>query len=675
MNFKQKTALFIAVVATFLIIFIEQKNRNEEMIRKRAAQQQIKELKKRKIEQDRSLLKPSVTTRTKESAVSVSPETLPEKRKPQSTSSAPAETAAAQAAPAAGEAERVEEITVRNDNFEAVFTSRGAALKSYTLLKYFRTTEQEEHLDLLDRIDDHSTSIILDRIGSDTYLENFNYHITRKPSDESDPTENRLLEMEAVKNNWKITKTYTFAPALADPKNTDPVYNFGFTVNISVQNLSDETRPFSWEITALSGFIPDDTDSRYGAGQTLIGMTGAADDADLIQTTPFSEIADNAAELEEKNSPDAPLQYGKSGIDWAGMRGRFFATILNIETPELSKEISGHYISLKPSVSPYAEEFVKKYPVYKTFLDEQPHSAVLKWKSRDTAGSTVPSQAAKSISFSFYGGPVEEEFLLHNPEYANVVSYSFVGFFEPISRILIKLLKFIASYIPNYGIAIIVMTLILKTLLHGLTRKALASGHKMQKLQPILKQLKEKHKDSPRKMQEETMKLWREHGVSPMGSCFPMLIQIPIFIALFGVFSRTFAVRHAVFIPGWIDDLSQPEMLLNFGFTIPLVGWSHLNILPIVYAALQLVQQSMTPKSDDPQMAQQQAMMKFMPVFFMFIFYSMPSGLVLYFTISAGYTLVEHWFIRKKLDGGDEQKTSGGAKPAAAGTGFKKKKK
>jgi YidC/Oxa1 family membrane protein insertase len=203
--------------------------------------------------------------------------------------------------------------------------------------------------------------------------------------------------------------------------------------------------------------------------------------------------------------------------------------------------------------------------------------------------------------------------------------------------------------------------------MHGLTRRALASGHQMQKLQPKIKELREKYKDDQTKLHQETMRLWREHGVSPWGSCLPMLIQIPVFFALYGTFARDFAIRQALFIPGWIEDLSQPDALFDLPFVVPLLGWTNFNLLPILYVAMQLFHQSMTPKSEDPNVAQQQQMMKIMPILFMFIFYPMPSGLVLYFTVSACYTAVEHWFIRRRLDAGETQ--AAGA-PAAAGQGI-----
>lgn len=663
MNTKQKIALFIAVIATCAIIFIDQKNQTELKMKKDAEKrhylEEQKKIEAKRAEQqdivDRQPLANLSEKPASETNVELkTPDTIPDNGM------------------AKEEAENIEEIVVQTPQYEAVFTNKGAALKKYTLLKFYRTTENKDNLVLLDEIANDKLSMVLNRINETRGLKDFRYRIIRRPDDAvSDGM--RQLVMQAVINGWKITKTYTFASEYQEEgKEADKNLQFGFTLDVLVQNMTDETKPFDWDMTALSGFIPDDTDSRYGTCQVLIASEGAKDNSDDIETTSFSDIGKKQAEIVEEKSNEIPLQDKRSNIDWVGMRGRFFATMLNIQENNYSKEVRGYHLSLNPADSLYADR-QKDNDLY-DFLLAQPHSAYLDWYSRDKSAITIPALASKEIKFSFYGGPVDEEYLAFNPEYNNLVSYSFVGFFEPISKILIKLLKFISSYIPNYGFAIIIMTLLIKTALHGLTRKALASGHEMQKLQPVLKELKLKYKDNPKKMQEETMKLWRENGVSPMGSCFPMIIQIPIFISLFGVFARTFSVRHALFIPGWIEDLSQPDRLFGFGLSIPIIG-EYFNLLPILYVALQMIQQSMTPKSSDPQMAQQQKMMKFMPLFFMFIFYTMPSGLVLYFTVSAGYTLVEHWFIRQKLDFNTNDNQVAAAPLAGAGVGFKKKTK
>jgi YidC/Oxa1 family membrane protein insertase len=171
----------------------------------------------------------------------------------------------------------------------------------------------------------------------------------------------------------------------------------------------------------------------------------------------------------------------------------------------------------------------------------------------------------------------------------------------------------------------------------------------MQELQPKLKEVQAKFKDNPQKMQQETWALYRENKVNPMSSCLPMLIQIPVFIALFTVLRSAVELRYAPFL--WIGDLSEPENL--FAGVLPLP----LNILPFLMSGTMALQSYLTPSMGDPQ--QQKMMMIMMPIMMLFMFYSFPSALSLYWTVSQVLSIVQMLMIRRstahKLDphGGD----------------------
>jgi YidC/Oxa1 family membrane protein insertase len=294
--------------------------------------------------------------------------------------------------------------------------------------------------------------------------------------------------------------------------------------------------------------------------------------------------------------------------------------------------------------------------------------------------------------FRFYAGPADGDILASfDPHLNHVVAYT-VGWFDFLSRWLVGLLKLIVSVVGNYGVAMILVTILVKTLLHPLTRKMLVSGHKMQLVGPKMKELQKRYAGDKARLNQEVMKLYRDEGVNPMGGCLPMLVQLPLFFALYGAFAKGFAGRQAMFIPGWISDLSLPDRLFEVGITIPFFDWEvpYFNLLPILYMILQILHMNMQPKATDPQQQQTQKMMRFMPIMFAFIFYKMPSGLVLYFTISTVYTLAEHWIIKRNLpsvpsgDGvgaalannSDSVPVSAGVGiQQAAGKGKKKKKK
>jgi YidC/Oxa1 family membrane protein insertase len=164
---------------------------------------------------------------------------------------------------------------------------------------------------------------------------------------------------------------------------------------------------------------------------------------------------------------------------------------------------------------------------------------------------------------------------------------------------------------------------------------------KMQGLQPLIKQLKEKYPNDKQKLNQEMMAIYKTKGINPMGGCLPMIIQIPVFFALYKGLSGAIELRHAPFM-FWINDLSAPEDLFSFtvaGYTLPL------RILPLIMGITQVIQQKMTPTSVDPM---QEKMMLFMPIFFTFLFWGFPSGLVLYWLINNVVSIGQQYYINKQ---------------------------
>ena len=163
----------------------------------------------------------------------------------------------------------------------------------------------------------------------------------------------------------------------------------------------------------------------------------------------------------------------------------------------------------------------------------------------------------------------------------------------------------------------------------------------MQKIQPLMAEIREKYKDEPQRINSETMKLYKEHGVNPVGGCLPMILQMPLLIALFIVFRSTIQLRGAMFIPGWITDLSQPDTIFTLSFSLPMYG-NEFNILPILMALTMIFQSKMTMQ--DPK---QKMMVYIMPIFMLLIFNRFPSGLNLYYTLFNLFTIVQQKFISK----------------------------
>ncbi|MHC4886217.1 MAG: membrane protein insertase YidC [Planctomycetota bacterium] len=667
MDKKQLVAILIAVVATFLIMMIESQKMEDQRKAAQAAhaQQEAEQQGKPSSTPKRGTVATTPAQPRTEEAADATAASTPKVAPAVGTSTPPAEEA---------------RLLVTTPNYEVEFSSRGGSVIRYTLNNHTRTPEKskENRLTLLDEVRESVRSLNLRSIAGVGDLYDRNFEVVSLPQSE-DPKAPRTLVYRTTVDGWEVTKTYTL-PAV-EPEELAPEEAYGFRMAVSIRNTRSTDRELGWTLQAVAGMMADDPMTRFGPLESLSATVDAAKDRGAIEREPVSSRLgdwDRAANTWKGE----PLVRNQAGLSWMGLRGRYFAAVLRVETPEHSGGVSVTPISLVEQYRgadgdggvhtfvPYVE---RQREALEPFVGEQPYSASVSWESLK---NQVKAGQVQETAFRFYGGPIKEEMLAHEPAFKHLVTYSAWNFslLEWISEFLVGILSWLQEAGLNTGFCIILLTLIIKTALHGLTRKSLKSTHAMQQLQPQLKELKEKYKSDPAKMQSETMRLWRENGVSPMGPCFPMFIQIPIFFSLYGVFANVFAMRQAHFIPGWIDDLSQPDALFNLPFAVPLAGWTTFNLLPILYVVLQFIQMSMSPKSDDPQQQQMQQTMKIMPLMFMFIFYNMPSGLVLYFTISAGYTLTEHWFIRKQLaaKSGDGGGTS--AAPAAAGKGFKKKK-
>jgi YidC/Oxa1 family membrane protein insertase len=213
--------------------------------------------------------------------------------------------------------------------------------------------------------------------------------------------------------------------------------------------------------------------------------------------------------------------------------------------------------------------------------------------------------------------------------------------FRPISLLIIPIFKFLYRFIPNYGFVIIVFSILIKLLLHPLTKKSYQSMSEMQYLQPKMNELREKYKNEPQRVQKEMMKLYKEHGVNPLGGCLPMLLQMPVLFSLFIVFRSTIQLRGQPFI-FWINDLASPDMLY-LGVSLPFIG-NNLHVLPILMGVTNIWQSKMT--MTDPK---QKMMVYFMPIFLIFIFYSLPSGLNLYYAIFNVLSMIQTRQIKKKM--------------------------
>jgi YidC/Oxa1 family membrane protein insertase len=211
---------------------------------------------------------------------------------------------------------------------------------------------------------------------------------------------------------------------------------------------------------------------------------------------------------------------------------------------------------------------------------------------------------------------------------------------RPISKGVLWLLKFLHQFIPNYGVVLVLFSILIKTLVYPLTKKSYQSTKEMQAIQPLVAELKEKHKKDPTKLNKATMALYKKHGVNPLGGCLPLLLQMPLLFALFQVFRSTIELRNAPFV-FWINDLSSPDIIYHLPFSLPVYG-GHIAVLPLVMGVTMFLQQKMMPTQAS---GQQKFMSYFMTGFFILLFNNFPSGLNLYYTLFNVFTILQQKFL------------------------------
>jgi YidC/Oxa1 family membrane protein insertase len=269
---------------------------------------------------------------------------------------------------------------------------------------------------------------------------------------------------------------------------------------------------------------------------------------------------------------------------------------------------------------------------------QDPSSQLVETTFIGPKGAIQPG-SQQTFQFKFYAGPKEVMTLkAADDQLEKAVNF---GWFDIIAQPLLVCLKFFYRFTHNYGVAIILLTVLIKLLFWPLTHKSYVSMRAMKKLQPKMTKIREKYRDDKEKMNQEIMQLYRTHKVNPLGGCLPMVLQIPVFFALYRVLYSSIAMRHAPFML-WINDLAAPDRL-PVGFEVPYLGG--LPILTILMGISMFAQQKMTPATADPR---QEKMMLMMPVIFTVFFVNFPSGLVLYWLVNNILSIGQQYYINKR---------------------------
>ena len=317
-------------------------------------------------------------------------------------------------------------------------------------------------------------------------------------------------------------------------------------------------------------------------------------------------------------------------LHWAGVNDQFFTTIV------------------RPT-QPYAGEvWIGRFPV--VVEGKEAESRKKRMFASEAALSlpqeTVAPGATAQVEFGVYLGPKEysrlkglgdrRQRVMHYDEIP-IFGWLFGWAIKPIASLLIVGLVHLKGWAGNYGLAIILITILIRLLIWPVYAKSARTMKRMSKLTPLMKEIREKHADNPERMNRETMELYRTYGVNPLGGCLPMFIQLPVFLAFYRMLWSAVELRHESFL--WVKDLSMPDTLL----TIPGINID-LNPLPILMGVTSFIQIAITPKTGDKT---QQTIFMLMPFIFLVICYNFAAALALYWTVSNVFSIFQTWIMNK----------------------------
>ena len=488
-------------------------------------------------------------------------------------------------------------VALYNDYIEAVFTTRGGAIQTVSFLQ----TKSGERDDYVFNKGGLLPALSLSLNSGDGEIREFDldYRIEQQSSDSvtfvlesseglSIRREYRIASTGSEDEPYTIEHSTVFKNKSTSAKALSSIYfNLGTARPITEEMIGVNFLNVGYFDGEDAEFIPI---KKLTGGKGFLGI-GASDPKDVIAET--------------------------ARIEWSSVKNQFFASVLS----------SGTIAS---------DVFV--YPVEApSDVDNQPGRLGISGSVGYEIG-TLAAGESKSLDFQYFVGPKEFKRLqAMGNEQDLVMQFGFLGFF---SKLLLAFMYLIHSVVPSWGWSIVIMTICIKLLFWPLTAKASRSQKRMASIQGPMAELKEKHKDNPQKMQQETLKLFKEHQVNPVAGCLPMLIQMPIFLGLFYMLRTASELRFESFL--WVSDLSLPDTQFELsGFPI--------NILPMIMGVTMFLQMSMMPVSPsaDPM---QQKIFKFLPFIFLIFLYNFASGLVLYWTVQNILTIIQQKIINSRPD-------------------------
>ncbi len=489
--------------------------------------------------------------------------------------SAALSTAAAPAAPAMTSpppaAVPEKDVRIETPLYTAVFSTRGATLKSLKLKGYGETIKQDSPLvELVDVKTGMPRPLTMTFPESDLNVPGESpFEVSATSLDLTAAQESRSLTFSVTyPGEMRIDKTFTFHPT-----------KYVIDLEVKATNLSGRPLNQNGSLNWTQYVDPKaETDSYTHLGPiTMVGKSVELQEIKKIETTKL--LGPNIA--------------------WTGFESKYFIAAMVPQNPSLSAVSLGK--------------------------DGRDMTTV----SLRGPKNIIPPGQAGYFLYSLFLGP-KDHGLLKAQGVGLEDAVDFGSWLKWLAMPMLWVLNFIYKYLPNYGIAIIVLTLIIKIIFWPLGNISYRSMKEMQKLQPKMKEIQEKFKNDRQRLSQETMALYKAHKINPMSGCLPMLIQIPVFFGLYKALMYAIELRHSPLI-WWIQDLSAKDPYY---------------ITPVIMGATMWLQQKMTPSTGD---AMQQKIMLWMPVIFTFLFLNFPSGLVIYWLFNNIFSIGQQYYINKKV--------------------------
>jgi YidC/Oxa1 family membrane protein insertase len=461
-------------------------------------------------------------------------------------------------------------IQIETDLFTASLSSQNGGSFYDYTLKHYYTNDSA-NVRLIDNFNNNNILIEFISLSGEFIVLDNDWRYSGT-ADMLDATyESKTVRFSTTVLGETISKTFTFVPG-----------TYKVLVSIDLSGLEDALSQGLYTLSWLGGLPSTEVNKK----DDLFYFRGYAYQGGELHNTKIN-----------KNGSDSQKIIGNT--NWIATRSKYFVSAIIPSTPAVGVEIGGLSINDVPRFDLALQNDIRSSKTFTLYLGPLEYNRI---KALD-----VDLDRAMNLGWK----PI-----------------------RPISLGILALLKAMYQYIPNYGVVLIIFSILIKIVVYPLTKKSYTSTRKMQQIQPQLAALKEKYKNDPQKLNKATMAFYKEQGVNPMGGCLPLLIQMPLLFALFTVFRTTIELRGAPFML-WIRDLSAPDTLFN-------VGNFPINILPLLMTATMIIQQKMTPTAA---VGQQKAMPYIMNIMFLFIFYRFPSGLNLYYTLFNLLTVIQQKYL------------------------------